>query len=181
MTALQLDLFGQVLSREQQRRHDALVCLRDAVSDALEVVAELRYPPGMRDVRSPKKSGPWAWCVSRAGLRVEDVPTWWAGTPGTASGWDRTPAHLTTWAELTGLLGADPRRAEIAAWIASLPQPRWRLTMRPHELWPEPGGWHTSYLCRDHVDAQWPARRRCWQLLHDLLTDAVTAVAAGEP
>lgn len=180
-TATQLDLFGAVLDRERQRQHDALVCLRDSIPEALEVVAALHYPPGARDSRSPRASGSWAYCVSRAGLRVEDVRTWWAGTPGRASGWDRTPANLTTWAELTALVGADPRRAEIAAWIDSLPQPRWRTTQRPHELWPGGDGWHISYFCHDHVDTHWTRRREMWQLLRDLLDDALTALSSAAP
>lgn len=40
---LQLDLFGEVLGAEQARHRDALVCLRDAVPEAIEVVVDLAY------------------------------------------------------------------------------------------------------------------------------------------
>ncbi|GAA0645818.1 hypothetical protein GCM10010174_81070 [Kutzneria viridogrisea] len=175
----QLDLFGEVLSAERQRHYDALVCLRDAMPDALELVVALRRQQP-RDTRSPRAGGGWAYCVSHAGLRVEAADQWSAGARerGETWGWDRTPAHLVTWDELTALIGQDPRRAEIAAWANSLPEPRWRLLARPHELWPDPEGWHLSYLCHDHVHEQWPRRRRAWQLLLDLLTDAITRVAS---
>jgi hypothetical protein len=174
----QLDLFG--LSTTQQRHVDALTCLRDAMSDALEVVVNLEYRQD-RDTRAPRLSGSWAFCVCRAGLRFEHVDEWGNGARdrGEVYGFDRTPARLATWAELSALVGCDPRRAEIASWVNSLPEPRWRLLMRPHELWPEPEGWHISYLCHDHVHEQWTVRRRCWQLVRELLNDAIDTVAVG--
>lgn len=173
----QLDLFGAVISAERQRHVDALTCLRDAVSDALQVVAELRYPRP-HDNHSVRASGDWAFCVCRAGLRFESAAEWWSGarSRGETWGWDRTPAHLVTWDELTALVGHDPRRAEVVAWSESLPIPRWKLLTRPHELWPNPGSWHLSYLCHDHVHKQWTVRRRAWQLVLDLLSDAIDGV-----
>lgn len=170
---LQLDLFGEAMSPDRQRHIDALVCLRDAMSDALEIVVALRYGQP-RENRSPRAAGDWAFCVQRAGLRYEAADDWWSGARdrGETYGWNRMPARLVTWAELTALVGQDPRRAEVAAWVDSLPQPRWRMLMRPHELWPDPG-WHISYLCHDHVDTRWTGRRRAWQLVLDLLTDAI--------
>lgn len=178
MTAMQLDLFGTVLSAEQQRHRDALVCLRDSMPDALEVVVDLRRTDP-HDTRSPRAGGEWAYCVSRAGVRVERADEWWAGVDGGPSGWDRTPRHLVSWAELSDLIGADPRRAEVAAWVDTLPELRWRLLMRPHELWPNPGGWHIRYFCHDHVHEQWTARRRAWQLVLDLLDDAIATLGQG--
>lgn len=174
MSALQLDLFGAVLDAERQRHRDALTCLRDVVPEALEVVADLRYRQA-RDTRSPRASGDWAYCVCRAGLRFEAADQWWNGARerGEVWGWDRTPAHLVTWDELAALVGQDPRRTEITTWAESLPWPRWRWLTRPHELWPDPGAGHISYLCRDHLDEQWPGRRRAWQLVRDLLDDAI--------
>jgi hypothetical protein len=180
----QLDLFGAVVDAEQrrhtadaQRRVDALACLRDSVPGALEVVVDLRRTRPT-DTRAPCASGDWAYCVSAAGLRFEDRNDWSFGARdrGERYGWDRTPAQLVTWDELAALVGPDPRRAEIAAWVASLPELRWRPLSRPHELWPDPGGWHTSYLCHDHVDADWTGRRHAWQLVLDLLSDAIATV-----
>lgn len=163
--AAQPVLFG--LTAEQQRHRDALTCLRDAVPDALEVVVDLEYRRDT-DTRAPGMSGSWAYCACRAGLRFEPRNENWGGAP----------AHLVTWDELTALVGQDPRRAEVAAWVESLPMPRWKLLMRPHELWPDPEGWHVSYFCRDHVHDQWTARRRMWQLVLDLLTEAIEGIAA---
>lgn len=181
--ATQLDLFGAVLAAaqqqtqaERQRQVDALTCLRDAVPTALECVVDLRYTAPI-DTRAPKKSRDWAYCVCRAGLRFESVDEWSRGARerGERYGWDRTPAHLLTWAELTALVGQDPRRTEVAAWAAALAEPRWRALYRPHELWPDPGGWNLSYLCHDHLDAGWTGRLRAWQLVLDLLSDAISA------
>ncbi|MGV9836650.1 hypothetical protein ACWDUL_21015 [Nocardia niigatensis] len=147
--------------------------------DALEVVATLQYQQPL-DTRSPSASGDWAYVVCRAGLRFERAEDWWTGARvrGESWGWDRTPAHLLTWTELAALVGDDPRRAEITAWIASLPIPRWKQLTRPHELWPNPGGWHLGVLCRDHLDPQWLHRRRAWQLTLDLLDDTLDTLAA---
>lgn len=172
----QLDLFDTIIvSPEAQHRIDALTCLRDAVSDALEIVVALHHTQP-NDTRSPRQSGDWAFCSTRAGFRFEHVSEWWAGAMRRreSSGFARTPRRLATWDELAAWLGGDPRRAEVAAWVDSLPEPRWRLLMRPHELWPEPGGWHTSYFCRDHVHQEWPARWHAWQLVLALLGDAIT-------
>lgn len=183
---VQLDLFGAVAAAEQrdreidlQRRINGLTCLRDAVPEALQLVTELRYTR-REDSRSPRVAGGWAWCVSKAGLRVEPTAEWWTGARerGEPWGWDRTPAQLLTWDELSGLLGADPRRAEITAWAQSLPDPRWRLLRRPFELDPEPDGWHLQYFCRDHLHPRWSGRRHAWQLVLDLLTDAITDLTA---
>lgn len=119
--ALQLDLFGAVVAAEhkeqaadQQRRIDGLTCLRDAVPEALQVVTELRYTR-REDSRSPRADGGWAWCISKAGLRFEPATEWWTGARdrGEPWGWDRTPARLLTWDELSHLVGADPRQVEV--------------------------------------------------------------------
>lgn len=176
----QLDLFGEVVSAEHQWDIDALICLRDAVPEALQVVVELRHRRA-KDTRSPRASGNWAYCVSAAGLRFEAADDWWnsARHRGEAWGWNRTPAHLLTWDALIALIGHDPRRADLAAWMDTLPHPRWQTLLRPHELGPDPGNWHTSHFCRDHLDIRWPARRRAWQLVLDLLGDALDNVQAG--
>jgi hypothetical protein len=177
---MQLDLFGGAVSAERQRHVDALTCLRDAMSDALEIVVGLRYDQP-RENRSPRAAGDWAFCVQRAGLRYEAADDWWTGARarGETYGWNRLPARLVTWAELTALVGQDPRRAEVAAWVDTLPQPRGRMLMRPHELWPDQG-WHISYLCRDHVNTHWTGRWHAWQLVHGLLTDAINQAGTTE-
>lgn len=175
---LQLDLFGQVLSAEQLRFRDALTCLRDAVSEALEVVVELEYK-GTRDNRSIKGSGSWVYCVCRAGVRFETRDFWWSGARerGEVWGFDRTPALLLRWAELTELIEHDPRRLEVAAWVESLPWPRWRELTRPFEMWPNPGGGDPGWVLSDHESPHWTARRRAWDLVVELLTDAIERVA----
>lgn len=172
--ALQLDLFDTIVSPETQRRIDALTCLRDAVSDALEVVVALHRTQD-DDTRSPRQAGDWAFCVSRAGFRFEHVDEWWAGAMrrGESYGFARTPRRLVPWDELAEWIGNDPRRAEVAAWTDSLPEPRWRLLARPHELWPDSESWNLRYFCRDHVDLHWPSRRRAWDLVLALLGDAI--------
>ncbi|AEA27895.1 hypothetical protein Psed_5768 [Pseudonocardia dioxanivorans CB1190] len=173
MTA-QLELFG---TQPAAAHVDALVCLRDAMSDALEVIVELRNPRPT-DSRSPRAAGDWAFCVSNAGLRYQRATEWWGW-----GAWDRAPRHLLTWDDLSRLVGDDPRRAEVAAWVESLPMPRWQWLSRPHELGPDPAGWHPSYFCRDHVDDQWPARLRAWRLVLELLDDAIAGrqpTPAGE-
>jgi len=174
----QLDLFGDVLSAERQRHRDALTCLRDAVPEALEVVVDLAYR-WPKDTRDPRASRPWAYCVCRAGLRFEATDEWWSGAyvRGETWGWNRAPAQLVTWAELSALVGQDPRRAELATWAADLPDPRWRLLTRPFELYPNPGGWHPGYIRGDHEHELWQARRRAWQLVLDLLNDAIDTIA----
>lgn len=174
----QLDLFG--LSAEQQRRVDALTCLRDSVPTALEVVVDLRYTDP-HDTRSPCATGNWAYCVSKAGVRFETTHEWWyeAHARGERSGWDRTPANLLRWDELAALVGDDPRRAEVAGWVGTLAEPRWKLLRRPFELEPDGDGFHIRYFCRDHVDPHWTQRRRCWQLVRDLLNDAIDSVAVA--
>lgn len=178
---MQLDLFGDVLAAERraetadvQRQIDGLTCLRDAVPEALQLVAELQYTK-REDTRSPSAAGPWAWCVSRAGLRFEDSREWWKGARERREtwGWNRTPANLLTWDELIELVGSDHRRAELTTWIATLPEPRWRVLTRPHELDVEPDGWHVSYLCGDHVNQNWTARRTAWRTLQDLINTAI--------
>lgn len=176
----QLDLFGEVVSAEQQRRLDALVCLRDSMPETLELVVELQRHSGQGS-RTVRAGGDWAYCVSPEGLRVEAVSDWWTGAyeRGETWGWRRMPAHLIPWDELATLIGQDPRRAEIAAWAESLPYPRWPQLMRPHELWPDPDQWHRSYFCKDHLDRQWPARRHAWQLVLDLLNGAIDQAKGG--
>ncbi|WP_027946575.1 hypothetical protein [Amycolatopsis taiwanensis] len=171
---VQLDLFGTVLAAERQHHVDVLTCLRDAMPDALQIIVELRRWQ-REDTHAPHANGDWAYCVSHAGLRYEAASEWWAGARerGETWGWSRTPANLITWDELAALVGDDPRRAEITAWVETLPEPRWRKLMRPHELWPQPKGWHIGYFCRDHVDTHWTGRRRAWRLVLDLLTDAI--------
>lgn len=181
---VQLDLFGDVVAAERQdqavdlqRQIDGLTCLRDVVPQALQIVAELSCIR-RGDSRSPSAAGAWAWCVARAGLRFEPAAEWWTGARERREpwGWARTPACLLTWNELTALLGTDPRRAAIAIWARLLPEPRWQLLVRPHELGPDPDSWSLSYLCGDHLHPQWTARRTAWKLVLDLLTDTITTL-----
>lgn len=167
-TAYQLDLFG-ALPPALQRQRDTLVCLRDAMPHTLEIVANLDRAQPI-DNRSTGYGGGWAYSTVTTGLRVEPAQGWFS----------RQPKHLVPWTELAGLIGNDPRRTEIAAWANSLPLPRWKLLIRPYELWPNPHRWHPGYLCRDHLHTQWPTRRRTWQLVIDLLNDALARVDTAQ-
>lgn len=190
VVTVQLDLFGEVeaaesaaVSADRARLTNALICLRDAVPDALQVVVHLSM---WRDQRGIGKSGEWAYCVRQNHFRYEAVSDWWNGAldRGEPFGWSRTPAHRVTWAELQTLVGDDPRRVGLIEWEQSLTvvDPWWDLT-RPHELWPDPEGWHPSYIESDHRRPGWSARLKAWQDLQALLNDAITRIerAGGMP
>jgi hypothetical protein len=179
--SLQLDPFDDALSPERQRLSDALACLRESVPTALEVVAWLRYDDTL-DTRGPCENGSWAYCVCAAGLRFEMAEAWGPGAMrrGEKWGFRRTPAHLVTWAELTDLIGDDPRRSEVAAWAESLPLPRWRQLQRPHEMGPDPDCWHPDDIRSDHEDPHWTGRLRAWQLVIEILNDAIDRVTTVE-
>lgn len=169
-SAIQLDLFGEIVSAKQRRVVDTLTCLRDTLPEALDVIAELRYTGPRLESSGSRADGPWNYAVCSAGVRVQPRDQ--------MRGFHTQPRNLVPWHELRDLVGDDPRRAEITAWRDSLPElGRWRLTYRPHELWSDPKGWHVSNFCHDHVHEQWSARRRAWHLLQDLLTDTITAVS----
>lgn len=173
MTAIQLDLFGQ--DTEARRLIDGLTCLRDAEPDAMYVVVHLAY--WLRDdVRRIGASGDWAYSIRRDGLRFEHEDDWWRGawSRGERYGWNRTPAHRITWAELAEQIGDDPRRAELITWAQSLAQPAWSQMARPHELWPNPGQWHPDYITGDHQHPGWDQRHTAWCTLRTILTDAIT-------
>ncbi|GAB4590144.1 hypothetical protein [Nocardia sp. IFM 10818] len=175
----QLDLFGEVLASEQRRFTEGLTCLRDAVPDTLLALAVLRFHRRV-DTRAPHASGDWAYCLCRAGLRFERAGEWWSGARarGEVWGWNRTPAHLLTWDELTALVEHDPRRADLVAWATSLPDPHRRLLHRPYALWPNPDHWHPDYLRGEERHPLWAERRHAWQLALDMLTTAITTVTA---
>lgn len=183
MEPVQLDLFHDVDATRRGRLVDALTCLRDSMSTSLDVVVVLDAPRGAVDSRQPQMAGDWAYCVSRDGVRVESRHEWWTVARtrhGEPWGWNRTPANLTTWPELRALIGDDPRRAQLAAWVASLPvSGRWRWTSRPHELTPGADGTHHSHIDHDRADPLWPGRLAAWRLLFDLLDHAIHA--AGGP
>lgn len=180
MIADDVDLFDflpEIAAARQVERlqplRDALTCLRDAVPEALEVVVLLGYRHE-KDTRAARASGPWAYCVSRDGLRHEPRDEWSNPTDGGPRGWSRTPAHLTTWEELAALVGADPRRADLVAWAEGLTAPdRWRDLFRPHELWPNPEQWHPGYIEGDHERPGWGERITAWRTLQSILTTAL--------
>lgn len=179
---VQLDLFGDVEAAHTERLVGGLVCLRDVVPDAMEVVVHLA-PWWSRERRGPGASGDWAYSLRNAGLRFELADEWWRGARerGEAWGWDRTPANLITWAELAALLVADSRRAALVDWVHGLavPDPWWDL-IRPHELWPRPQTWHPDYITGDHERPGWGARLAAWRDLQLLLTDAIARVRGGD-
>ncbi|MEU7631787.1 hypothetical protein AB0C34_17620 [Nocardia sp. NPDC049220] len=160
----QLDLFGEILATERQHAIDALTCLRDAVPTALEIVATLRYT-STHDTTTPSAGGDWAYCVCKAGLRFQPLTQW--------QGWNHRPAHLITWHHLATLIGHDPRRHEISAWINTLPHPRWPQLQRPHELWPHPETWHPHHITNDRNHPHWPTRKHAWTQTLTLLTDTI--------
>ncbi|WP_053203807.1 hypothetical protein [Jiangella muralis] len=164
MTAVQLDLFGEVLTSETRRVVDGLACLRDAHPRALDLMLGERRP----DTGEIKvgASGPWAYSVRRAGFYFEDRGGW--------GGWYARPAHLLTWSELDALVGGDARLLEVRAWSESLHGVGGRNDrMRPHELWPDPGGWHPSYIEGDHERPGWDERITAWRTVLAILDDAI--------
>lgn len=162
MTALQLDLFAS--DTDTRRLVDGLTCLRDAVPDAMYVLIHLTDWRPTENRGNRYSDGGWLYAIRRDGLRFEH-----------ALGWDdRRPAHRISWAELAEQLGDDPRRAELIAWSESLTEPAWKERMRPHELWPNPGSWHPSYITTDHEHPGWPRRIAAWRTLQAILTDAIT-------
>lgn len=175
---VQLDLFGdveraerQAASEDRQRRRDALTCLRDSMPETLEAVAWVKYRRE-RDTRHPGMCGDWAYVMCRAGIRFEHVSTW--------GGWDCTPRHLLTWAELDTIIGSDARRAAVRDWVSTLVEPCWRELMRPHEMWPNRDQWHPSYITGDHDRAGWTSRRQTWMDTLAILTDAIERLNATQ-
>ncbi len=181
---LDVDLFDFIPEIAAQRRAervrplvDALTCLRDVVPEALDVVVHLRSPSAT-DTRKPSASGAWAYCVSHAGLRHEPEEQWWRPADGGSHGWDRTPANLTPWADFEDLIGADPRRAEVAAWAESLTaRDAWRDRIRPYEFWPHPETWHPDRIAGDHARPGWEDRRAAWRTVLSILSDAIDRLA----
>lgn len=155
---------------EARRLADGLTCLRDVVPEAMNVVLHLtdwhRTEEGGYGL-----SGDWAYTVRRRGLRFERRH----------SGWDGRASRMrvVTWSELAGLFGDDPRRAAIVAWSQALVEPAWQQRMRPHELWPDPGSWHPSYIENDRADPGWPERIAAWTALQAMCTDAITRLEAS--
>lgn len=143
---------------------EALICLRDVVPDALRVVVELSWWKE-QDERNPGKSGDWAYLVCRTGFYFERTDTW--------GGWESRPRNLLTWEGLKRLVGNDPRRPGVVAWARSLTAiDRWKDIYRPFELWPQPEGWHPSYLEHDRERAGYEQRMQAWGTLQAILTEA---------
>jgi len=184
--AVQLDLFGEVEAAEtvaaqadRSRLRGALEVLAFSCPDTLEVLIHLGYWRD-RDDRSVGYSAPWAYSVTRKGLRFEHETTW--------GGWSSRPRHLVTWEELQGLVGLDPRRRELIDWAAGLwrpgPEDRmpfpdevpWRYLIRPYELWPNADHWHSSYVVSDHAMPGWDRRWRAWKVAGAILGDAIGRV-----
>lgn len=165
MTAVQLDLFGEVLTAETGLRVDAMTCLRDAVPGALRtVLGDLVFHRG--EVAAGM-SGAWAYAVRQDGFYFEGVDTW--------GGWYARPRYMITWAELDALVGADPRLAEVEAWAAQQREPGlWRNLSRPYELWPDPDDWHPSYITGDHERPGWDERIAAWRTVLTILDDAIS-------
>lgn len=164
MTALQLGLFNPALDAETRRLIDGLTCLRDVVPTALECVVHLAdWHPVQEGGFS--LSGDWTWTIRRKGLRFERRADW--------SG-QSSKMRVVTWAELATHLGDDPRRPGLITWAESLTAPdRWKDLMRPHELWPQPGDWHPSYITGDHERPGWAERIAAWRTFGAICTDAI--------
>ena len=162
MTAVQLDLFGP--DAETRRLAGGLVCLRDVVPEAMDVLIHLAHWRRVED-RGIGTSGDWAYSIRRDGLYCEHRLDW--------SG-SRTRMRCITWAELTEQLTGDPRRARILAWSQSLAEPSWKELLRPYEFWPDSGSWHPSYIAGDRGRPGWDQRLAAWRALQAILTDAIT-------
>ena len=179
MTAVQLDLFGEVeaaetaaAKAERARLVDGLTCLRDGPSRTPELLIGPRRDGLMHhgEVKA-SKSGKWAYAPRPQGLRFERVTTW--------GGWGAHPAHWLHWDELDVQVGEDPRLAEIRAWSESLTDiDAWKDRTRPYELWPDPGSWHPSYIAGDHERRGWAERLHAWTLTLGVLTDVIAQIGA---
>lgn len=175
----QFDLFGDVERAETERLTSGLACLRDSVPVALEVVVHLNYWRP-RDDRGVGACGAWAYAIRASGVCFEPAEEWWTGARnrGEPYGWSRTPAHRLGWDELADLLRADSRRRRVVEWANSLTAPdHWRDLSRPHELWPDPGIWHPSYIEGDHERPGWRQRLAAWHEICEILTDAIAQLS----
>lgn len=175
----QLDLFGHVVAgevaartRDRARVREGLTVLAEVHPEALEVLVHLAdWRP--RPDRTTHGGGGWAYALHEVhGLRYARTPT--RSAPSCRAGWDATPEHQVTWAELAAALGPDPRRAQVVAWAAGK---GWRDLVRPHELWPDGHRWHPGYYARDHAAPGWPARLDAWTTAIAVLSDADDAAA----
>lgn len=175
------DLFDLIPEIRAERHHaaakpliDALTCLRDSITETLQIVTHLEYWQ-TRDKSSPRKNGNWAYIVCAKGIRHQPVDTWTA-----AGGWNHTPDTLTTWQQLRELLHDDPRRNDVTAWAASLTAiDKWKDLTRPHELWPHPETWHPSYIEGDQERPGYRERMRAWNTTLQILTDTITRLEAA--
>lgn len=158
MTALQLDLFGQVEKDESRRYRRALTCLAEAHPHALEILIGVREPD--RGEIKQGLTGRWAYSRRQDGFYFELAREW-----ESRGGWHTKPAHRITWPELDALLDSDPRINDIRRWSESLTsRDAWRDRYRPFELHPNAAGWHPSYLAADHARPRWPDRHEAWNL-----------------
>lgn len=158
MTAAQLDLFGD-LDADTARRVDALICIRDEIPQAMEIVIHLA-DWRIREDRSPGRPGNWLYTIRRDGIDARRCGT--------------TLWQHISWAELADLVGDDPRRPGLIAWSQSLTAAdAWKDRLRPHELWPEPEKWHPSCFELDHQRDGWEQRIAAWRDLYALLDDAI--------
>lgn len=145
---------------------EGLICLRDAVPEALRIVVELSWWRET-DERNPGKSGNWAYLACRKGVYFERTDTW--------GGWDCRPRNLLPWADLARLVGDDPRRRAVVDWVGSLTMPdRWKDIYRPYELWPNPGSWNPDYLEIDRSRPGYEDRMRAWSTVQQILTEAAS-------
>ncbi|MGP4027227.1 hypothetical protein [Actinomadura sp. 3N407] len=166
---VQLDLFGG--DPEVCRRVGGLTALRDVVPEALEAVVHLREWRSRAGL-NVSRSGAWWYGIRQDGLHFERVGE------RSGRGWPHKLTSRLAWDELAGLIGADPRRPAIVSWSGSLAEPAWRERMRPHELWPDPEGWHPSYITGDHAHPGWPERIAAWRAVQAMCTDAITKLEA---
>lgn len=182
MTAVQLDLFGEVEAAERQaadadraRIDDALTCLAISCPHALEVLWHLEWWKP-RDEKGPGFTEPWAYLVCRRGVFFEHESTW--------GGWDCRPRNLVTWDELRDRLADDPRRAGVVAWATGLWHPTaadmgkpwpdlvsWRYLIRPYELDPHPEMWNPSYAEGDREARGYADRMGAWRTTMAILLD----------
>lgn len=167
----QPDLFGDDDATATQRLRDGLTVLADVYPNALEILCGDRRPSGGEIKTSA--SGPWAYSVRRDGFYYQDRASWSAA----AGAWHRCPTNLLAWDELDTLTAHDPRIVGIRAWSNSLTAiDTWKDRSRPHELWPNPEGWHPSYIESDHARPGWPQRLDAWRTTIAVYVDARSAL-----
>ena len=159
---LQPDLFGEDDAAAIELHNSALQMLHDGFPNTL---AACHYRHNWTRSNNPNDAGlvrPWAYVVVDAGIRFEHGSTW--------NGWGSKPQHLFAWDDLSTVLDADPRWAEVDQTLGTPNDPAFPW-YRPEQYYgvTEPD-WRTE---RDWSDPSWPQRMHAWETTRAILADAL--------